>query len=168
MALNDVAPETGEQTVFHHWSARKLHPIIVVYVATVFAAFMAFSYFVVHSMPAVKALAITAVGAMFPLLPGVINRVEYRLTESGLEKRLLDKKNPRAFEDVFQWDQLSHVHPIKHGFKFYRPINESKAIRRFWKAHISDGYSGEFRVETTDRDDVVDVLTRHHIPMSKP
>ena len=154
--------------VLHQWSARKLHPIIVFYVFAIFAVLIAISYFVVHSMPAVKGLAIAALGSIVPLLPGVINKTEYQLTESGLEKRLLDRKKPREFKDVFRWENLSHVVPIKHGFKFFNPINETNPIRRFWKTHISDSHSGEFRVETEDRETVLDILNKRDVPLTKP
>lgn len=163
-----MASDNDKPIVLHMWSARKLHPIIVIYVILVFVICMAISYFVVHSMTAVKALALAAVGVIVPLLPAVINKTEYQLTESGLEKRLLDRKNPREFKDVFRWDYLSHVVPIKHGFKFYNPINEKNPIRRFWKTHISDSHSGEFRVETGDRDIVLGILKRRDVPLSKP
>ena len=156
-----MIPDHEKPVVLHQWSARKLQPVIVVYVFAVFIVMMAISYFLVHSMPAVKALALAAVGFIVPLLPAVINKNEYQLTESGLEKRLVDKKKPREFEDVIRWDNLSHLTPMKHGFKFYNPIDERNPIRRFWKTHISDSHSGEFRVEAADRDMVLDILTQH-------
>lgn len=162
-----MAADREKSVVLHHWSARKLHPIIVVYVAAVFLACMAVSYFLVHSMTAVKALAIAAVAAVFPLFPSVINKVEYQLTESGLEKRPLNRRTPQEFKSVFLWDQLSHVIPMKHGFKFYKPMNDSNPFRRFWKAHISDAFSGEFHVEVGDRDKVLSIMEHHGIPTSK-
>ena len=40
--------------------------------------------------------------------------------------------------------------PLKRGFKFYKPIGETNSLRRFWKTHISDQYSGEVHVEGQD------------------
>ena len=160
--------EGGETVVLYRWSARKLHPIIVFYVAAVFVAMMAVSYFLFNSLTGVKALALGAVGFIVPLFPGVINKVEYRLTESGLEKRPLNPKVPQDFEEVFRWDQLNHVVPMKYGFKYYRPLNDSNPVRCFWKTYISDAYSGEFHIEAEDRDKVRSILARHGIPMSRP
>ena len=163
-----MAPERDEAVVLHQWSARRLQPIIVFYVAAVFAVMMAVSYFLLHSLTAVKALALGAVGFIVPLLPGLIGKAEYRLTDSGLEKRPLNRKDPKDFKDVFRWDRLSHVVPMKHGFKYYRLIDDSNPFRRFWKAHISDAYSGEFHIEVKDRDEVLNILARHGIPTSRP
>ena len=158
-AMNNDEPE-----VLCHWSARKMQPIVLLYVAAVFVAFMVLSYFVFHSMTAVKALAMTAVGSVVALVPGVTSQVEYRLTDLELERRPLNKKDPKEFESVFQMDQLSHVVPMRHGFKFYLPLSESSPVRRFWKAHVSDAYSGEVHVETSDREKVLDLLAQHGIP----
>lgn len=153
-----------ETEVLYHWSARKLQPIILLYVAAVFVAMMAPSYFVFHSMTAVKVLAIVAIGFIVPLFLGVVSRVEYRLTERGLEHRPLDKKELGTFKSVFQLDQLSRVVPMRHGFKFYRHLNESNPFPRFWKAHVSDAFSGEVHVETVDQERVLEILTQYGIP----
>ena len=73
--------------VLYHWSARKLNPIVLLYVAAVFVVFILVAYFVLHSMTAVKALAMAAVASIIPLVPAVISRVEYRLNERVLERR---------------------------------------------------------------------------------
>jgi hypothetical protein len=105
---------------------------------------------------------------LLPLLASMVSKFEYRLTESGLDKRPLKRKSPRDFKDVFRWQQLSYVVPAKYGFKYYRPIDDSNPFRRFWKAHISDAYSGEFHVEVKDRDDVLSTLARLGIRTSAP
>ena len=92
----------------------------------------------------------------------------WRLTESGLEKRLMNKKKPRDFKRVFEWGELDHVVPTKNGFKFYKPVGDSNPVRRFWNKHISDAFSGEFQVETEDRAVVLEILAGHGIPVSKP
>ena len=168
MQAEVMAPDRDEGEVLYHWSARKLQPIIVVYVAAVFAAMMAVAYFLVHSQTAVKALMLAAVGFIVPLFPGLINKVEYRLTESGLEKRPLNRKAPKEFKEVFRWDQLSHVVSMKYGFKYYKPLNDSNPLRRFWKTHVSDAFSGEFHIEAEDRAEVLGIMVRHDIPTSRP
>jgi len=163
MESDPIAAADDHPEVVYQWSARKLQPIVLLYVAAVFAAMMALAYFVVHSMTAVKALAMTAVAAIVPLVPTVLMRVEYRLTERALDRRPLDKEKPRAYEEVFRLDQLSHIVPLRHGFKFYRPVTDTNPLRRFWKAHVSDEFSGEVHVEKADRERVFESLGRQGI-----
>ncbi len=158
MESDPVAAADDQPEVVFQWSARKLQPIVLLYVAAVFIAMMALAYFVVHSTTAVKALAMTAVAAIVPLVPTVLMRVEYRITERALDRRPLDKEKPRTFEEVVRFDQLSHIVPVRHGFKFYRLVTDTNPLRRFWKAHISDAYSGEVRVEAADRESVYEIL----------
>jgi hypothetical protein len=135
----------------------------VLYVLAVFAAFIALSVFVFHSPDAVKALVIAAVGGVAATVPGVIEKVEYRLTPSGIDKRPINTKKPRPFQDVFCWDQLSHVVSMQHGFKYYKTMNETNPLRRFWKQHISDAFSGEVHVEKKDLDRVLEIVERQGI-----
>jgi hypothetical protein len=153
-----AAAEIEERDVLFQWSARKLHPVILLYVALVFLAFMALAYFVLHSVSGVKALAIGAVGATIPLVPAVLRRNEYRLTETGLEKRPIDPKKPRSFTEVFSWQELSRVRPMRRGFKFFLTLDEPRPLRRFWKTHVADAFSGEFHVESEDRERVLGIL----------
>ena len=102
MSANSDKPE-----VYYYWSARKLNPIVLFYVATVFVAMMALSFFVLHSMTAVKALAMAAVASMVPLVPVVTSRVEYRLNERVLERRPQTDKKPKEFETVFHTVELA-------------------------------------------------------------
>ncbi len=157
-AAADDRPEAPYQ-----WSARKLQPVVLLYVAAIFVVMMGFAYFVAHSMTAVKALAMTAVVAIVPLVPTVLMRVEYRLAERALERRPVDKEKPKIFEEVFQLDQLSHIVPMKHGFKFYKHLEEPSPLRRFWKLHVSNEYSGEVHVEAVDRESVLENLDRRGI-----
>lgn len=136
-----------EAVELDHWSVRKIQPIVVLYIAMVFGAFMALSLFVFHSVEGVKALALGWIGAIVATIPGVVEKLDYRLTASGLEKRTLKTKNPGPFKDVFRWDELDHVIPTRHGFKYFKHLDEPNPLRRFWKAHISDEYSGEVHVE---------------------
>ncbi len=162
-----MVPKVEEAEVLYQWSARKLQPVIVLYVAAVFLAMMSVSYFVFHSLAAVEALAFGAVAFILPLLPGLLNKVEYRLTKSGLEKRSLNSRTPPDFEEVFCWDQLSHFVPMKYGFKYYRPLNDPSPVRCFWKTYFSDAYSGEFHIEAKDKDKIRKLLDEHGIPTSR-
>jgi len=57
MHVETPASGSDRPVVLYHWSARKLQPVILVYVAAVFGVLMAGSYFLLHSPTAVKALA---------------------------------------------------------------------------------------------------------------
>ena len=103
-------------------------------------------------------LAMTAVAAIVPLVPTVLQKVEYRSTEDRLEKRPLGKEEAREFERVFRWGELSHVLAVSNGFKFYKPLGESNPFVRFWKLHVSDKYSGEVHVEKQDQKRVNELL----------
>ena len=63
----EVEQINNDQVILHQWSARNLRPVIIVYVAIVFLGFIAVAHVAVHSPAAVKALAIAAVGSIFPL-----------------------------------------------------------------------------------------------------
>ena len=92
-------------------------------------------------------------------------RVELR-TGTGLERRWLSLKKPGAFQEVFRWDDLSRIVPGKRGFKYYRVLSEPNPLRRFWKAHLSDEYSGEVHVEAADRERILRVLEARGAPSS--
>jgi len=166
--MDDVTtPSNGYgSTELDVWSARKIRPIVILYVLGVFAAFMVVSFFVFHSTDALKALALAAVGAVAATVPGVMERVEYRLTESGIEKRTLKTKTPREFSGVFRWAEVSHVVPMKHGFRYFKTLNEKSPLRRFWKVHFSDEYSGEVHVEKEDLAQVLEIVARQGIAIS--
>ncbi|MBD3222812.1 hypothetical protein GF314_16415 [bacterium] len=157
MATARPGEETGPE-VLHRWSARNLQPVILVYTALVFLVFMAAARFLFHSPEAVKALAIGAVGFIVPLSAGLVGRREYRLLGDVLQRRPDTPRRPRDFEGVFRIGDLSHVVPTRHGFKFYRRLDEPRALRRLWKLHVSDAYSGEVHASGPDRDRVIDLL----------
>jgi hypothetical protein len=142
------------------WTARKIPPIVVLYVVLVFVGFMLVSFFVFHSTEAVKALLIATVGAVAATVPGVIERVEYRATDAGIENRPVKKHQPREFETVFSWDELDRVVPMRHGFKYFKRMDEQGSLREFWNTHISDRYSGEVHVEREDLDRVLELVGR--------
>jgi len=150
------------------WTARSVQPIVLLYVVAVFVVFMAAAHFVFHSPAAVKALLSAGIAGVVSLVPSVLSRIEYRLTETGLARRSLRGKNQAEFQDLFLWDQLSHVLPTGSGLKFYKRLDESNPIRRFWKLHVVSGHSGEIRVEPEDRARVGAILARRGIPSRRP
>ncbi|MBN1551396.1 hypothetical protein JW979_08005 [bacterium] len=168
MQKDNLTPTKVEPEILITWSARKMQPIIIFYVALVFLGFMAAAHFIFHSMTGVKALAIGAVGYIVPLFASMMSKTEYQVTTSGLNSRPLNTKNPREFKNVFQWEQLSHIKPIQHGFKYYKQIIVSGAFRRFWKTCISDAFSGEVHVESKDRAAIMNILKERKIPLMKP
>jgi hypothetical protein len=158
-----TASDACEPEVLDHWTARKIQPVILLYVTAVFVAFMLMAYFLFHSIAAVKALAIGCIGAIAATVPGVMEKVEYRMTESGLAKRTLKRTTPGPFEDVFRWEELSHIVPMKHGFKYFKTLNETSPVHRFWKVHTSDRYSDEVHVEKGDLDRILGISERQGI-----
>jgi hypothetical protein len=137
-------------------------------VALVFVAFMALSQFVFHSWTGVKALAIASVGFLVPLAATVTTRIEYRVTEAGLERRPLPRRRPGAFREVFRWDRLSEVVPVRYGIKFALRVDEPRPLQRFWKTHLSDAYSGEIHVEAEDRARVLRILAERGFVPAEP
>jgi hypothetical protein len=147
-----------KRPVLCRWTARRVQPVVLLWVAAVFVGYMLIALFVFHSTTGVRELAIAAVAALVPLVPAVLARVEYRLDEVGLEQRPVSGRKPTEFTAVFRLAELSHVKPIRFGFKFYRPLDETSRWRRFWKLHVSDAFSGEVHVDPADRDRVVGAL----------
>ena len=152
-----------DSEVLCRWTARKMQPVVLLWVALVFLALIVVTYVVFHSMKGVMALFLGAIGYIVPLVPMILNRLEYRLTEQKIEKRKLDEVKPGEFAAVVEVDHLSHIVPIRYGFKYYKPLEEKNPFRRFWKMHISDGFSGEVRVERADLSRVLDALGRRGV-----
>lgn len=153
-----MTPANETPDVLHQWTARQMSPLVPAYVLLIFVGFMAVSHFVFHSSDAVKALAGTAVAALVPLAPGVLNKLEYQLTAHELRRRLYHPRAPREYAEVLRWAELSHVKPIRDGFKYYKPVGNAGAMRRFWRRHLADAYSGEIRAGTKDRARVSAIL----------
>jgi hypothetical protein len=147
--------------VLDTWSARKVRPIVVVYLLGVFAVFIAVAHFVFHSPEAVKALLLTAVGAVVATLPAVLERIEYRATETGIEKRPVKKQGQAEYTTLFRWDELERVVPTRHGFTFYKAVDETGALRRFLRAHFSDRFSGEVHAGRDDVERVLEQVASH-------
>jgi hypothetical protein len=166
MASEALASNGDSPEILDRWSARKVQPVVIVYLLGVFAAFIAASLVIFHSPDAVKALLIAAVGAVTATLPSVLSRVEYRATSSAIEKRSVDKHNPREFEEVFRWDELSRIVPVRHGFKYSKKTIEANSLRRFWRLHLSDRYSGEIHVEKRDLERVLGLIERQGMATS--
>jgi hypothetical protein len=145
-----TAPGDSGRQVHAQWTARKVSPGVLLSVILVFAAFIALAELVVHSREAVSGLALAALGALAATVPGVLEKTQYRLTEVGIEKRSLRRDEAGAFTTIFRWDELSHVVPLRRGFKFSKGMDDSNPIRRFCKRHISTRYSGEVHVERAD------------------
>ena len=56
-ALEDHTGErAAEPAILYQWSARKLQPVVLVYVALIFTAMTAVAHFLLHSPTAVKAV----------------------------------------------------------------------------------------------------------------
>ncbi len=106
---------------------------------------------------------VAAVGAIGAATPGVLEKVGYQLTGSGIEKRKSDPKKPGEFTNVFRWDELSHIAPTRHGFKYFKVLNETNALVRFWERHLSDAYSGEVHVGKHDLDRVLGLVERQRL-----
>lgn len=159
-----VSGSSGSE-ILDRWSARKIRPIVVLYVVVLFAAFIATAYFVFDSVDAVKGLALAAVATIVATVPGIMERLEYRLTETGIDRKKNKNESP-GFTEVFRWDELSHVVPMRHGFKYFKTLDESNPLRRFWKTHFCDQYSGEVHVEKTDLGRVLQLVERRGITLS--
>lgn len=160
----NVNPSMSEMT----WTARRVRPVVLLHVVAVFVGFMAAAYFVFHSPAAVKALFSAAIAGVASLVPSILSRVEYRLTETGLARRSLRGKRQAEFQDLFLWDQLSYVLPTGSGFKFYKRLDEPHPVRRFWKLHMASGCSGEVHVEPEDRPQVEGILAQRGVPIRRP
>jgi hypothetical protein len=155
MADDSTSSSHGGPEVVDSWSARKVQPIVLVYVGLVFAVFIAVAHLNFHSPAAVKALAIAAVGAIIATIPVVLEKTEYRVTPSGLQRRKMNEKKPGQFRDVFQWNELDRVVPLNRGFKYFKKTRSGGLLQRFWQLYLSDTYSGEVHVE---KDDLARVL----------
>ena len=149
------------------WTARNVRPVVLPYLVAIFAAFMAFAHFVVHSHEAVVALLLAAVGAIVPTVPSILTRREFRLSPSGLIRTPLNEKSPKEPRELFSWEELSHLVPTGSGFKYYKHLEELNPLFRFWKLHVMDRYSGEFQVEEKDRPEVERRFALRGIPMAR-
>ncbi|MCP4574088.1 MAG: hypothetical protein GY838_17140 [bacterium] len=159
---------TDGPEILLEWSARQVRPVVLLWLALISLGSMAVVWFAVHTPEAVTALLAAGVTALGTTAPSVLNRIGYRATADSLEKLPPSKRKKREFVTVCRWDDLSHVAPGKHNIKYYKHLNESNALLRFWKLHISDGYSGEIHMETEDRDEILALLGRLGVATEQP
>ncbi len=133
------------------WTARKAAPMTLVYVVSVFGVFMGFAYFVAGSPDGVGALLLAAVGAVSAMVPSLLTRTEYRMTESGVWRRTGRRKEPKEFEEIFSWRELDRLEETGSGFKYWKSLPESGPVLAFWRHHLTAEYSGELQLEKEDR-----------------
>lgn len=152
----------------YRWTARKVRPIIALYVLGVFGGFMVMAQFVFQSPDAVKALFLAAIGGLVSLVPGLRAKYEYRLNESGVARRRVSEKEPGEFEDLFVWEDVSDFAPTSSGFKYMTKVEEAGPLLRFLKRHVLSGYSGEIQVEGGDKEWVRGLLNQRSLPLSDP
>lgn len=147
----------------HYWSVRKISPKILLLIAIVFLIFIAIAYFGFHSTNAVQALIYSALGSIVTLLPGVFTFLEYRLSKEKLEYRPIRKKSQKSYKTIFLVKELSHLVKTADGVKYYLKFSENNSIRRFWKKHISDKYSGEVKIPNNDTSKILDTFKNYGV-----
>jgi hypothetical protein len=140
------------------WTARKIRPVVILYVAGVFAGFAVVAYFILGSTAAVKALLLAAIGVIVPLVPAVVSRLDYRLTADRLERRPRSTAEEKEFETVFDVEDLDRIVPIGSGFKYVTTFDATGPIDRFRKLFLSDCTTGEVQIEEADRKTVLETL----------
>lgn len=150
---------SGDIELGYQWKARKIKPIILIYVGMIFFIFILISHFVFHSSEAVKALLITALGTIGPLSIAMFNRIEYKLTKEMLEHRPINQNKPSEFKTLFSLDQKINIKRAGSGLKYFLPLEESNPLKRFLKMNFSDKYSGEILIEKEDRKKVLDAFS---------
>jgi hypothetical protein len=123
-----------------------------VYVAGIFAGFMAMAHFVFHSPDAVKGLLMTGVGSVASLFASTLIRVEYRLTDEGVSKRQGSGEGERAFKLLFRWEELSHLVATRTGFRY----------------RTQDRRSGELHVEAAELAELRALLGARDVPILGP
>ncbi|MBZ0268336.1 hypothetical protein K8I85_09295 [bacterium] len=161
-----AAPTTTPPVPFR-WSARKSHPVVLFYVTLVFLAFAALAHFGFHSPTGAKALGLALLAYLASMAPRAFARIEYRLTDTGLDGRPATGR-PREFREVFRFDQLRRVVPMRHGFRYSKRLPPSGRWRRFWREHVSDAYSGEVHAESEDRSRVLRLLADRGVHRTGP
>lgn len=146
-----------------YWSARKMPPIVIVYVVLIFITFMAISYWGLHSTTAAKTLAFTAIGSIVPLMPLAFARIEYQLTKQKLESRSYIKKATKPYAVLFKVDQVNYIVRTGSGFKYYLKFEEKNGFKRFVKKHVSDKYGGEVKIEKPDVEKILAEFKKYGI-----
>jgi hypothetical protein len=146
------------------WQARIMQPtFVLVYLAVVFGALIALAFFVFGSIAGVTSLVVAALGAIVALLPNILTRIEYRLSEEGIEKRRVRQQDPAPFTELFRFPELDYIVPMRHGFKYYKKMDPAPPIREFLNRHFSDKYSGEVHLEKEDRSRILAHLAERNV-----
>jgi hypothetical protein len=155
----------GAATTFvDQWQARIMQPTFVLgYLAVVFGTLIALAFFVFDSIAGVTSLVVAALGAVVALLPSILTRVEYRLSEEGVEKRRVRQQDPAPFKEIFRFPELDYIVPIRHGFKYYKKMDPAPPLREFLNRHFSDEYSGEVHLEQEDRSRILAHLAERDV-----
>jgi hypothetical protein len=82
-------------------------------------------------------------------------------------KRPFGKRDKVAFEKIFLWSELTHASVLKHGFKYFKNLDEKNPVRHFVKIKFSDRYSGEIHAEKEDQDRILGLFTEQGIPIQQ-
>jgi hypothetical protein len=141
-----------------HWSARKMSPKVILYVAIIFIAFIALAYWGFHSLAAVKTLFFTALAYILSVLPIVFSHLEYRLSAQKLESRQVKKQDPKPYKTLFQLAEVSHLVKSSGSLKYCLNFEEANRFHRFFKKHFSDRYSGEIKLAPKDSEQIIAAL----------
>jgi hypothetical protein len=163
--VDEAALPGVEETDSEQWIARRLHPMVLAYLTGVFLVMMGIAYFAVHSMSAVKALALAGVGSLVAVLPELGRRIEYRLIGTVLEKRAVWRDRQADFELVFDIRDVEVIKRLRRGFKYFKKTDDLGSIRRVWKTHLCDDISGEVHVEPPDLTTVLARLRERGAPI---
>ena len=150
--------------VADQWQARIMQPTFVLsYLAVVFGSLIAIAFFVFDSIAGVTSLVVAALGAVVALLPSILTRIEYRLSEEGVEKRRVRQQDPAPFKEIFRFPELDYIVPIRNGFKFCKKMDPAPPLREFLNRHFSDEYSGEVHLEKEDRSRILAHLAERDV-----
>lgn len=156
--MPDPTPESTEAgpPVVDRWQARPIKPVfVVVYTAVVLAALIPLAVFVFTTIAGTMTLAMTAIGAIVPLLFDLLIRVEYRLTDSGIDKRRMVRQKPAPFKELFRFPEVDSIVLTRYGFKYTKRMDPAPPVRSFLNRHVSDEYSGVVYVEQADRERIL-------------
>jgi len=157
-------PSEAGSPVVDQWLARPMKPKFVLpYLAVFFAALIALAVFLFDSIAGVMSLAVTAVGTSVALLADLMIRIEYRLTESGIEKRRVRQQEPAPFKEIVRYPDLDHIELKRYGFRYFKKTDSTSRHMGSLKRTFSEELSGEVYIEAADRERVLAHLTEHGV-----
>lgn len=146
------------------WLARPMKPSFVLpYLAVFFAALITLAVFLFNSIAGIMSLAVTAAGTSVALLADLAIRIEYRLSESGVEKRRVRQQNPVPFKEIFRFPDLDYIVPKRYGFKYYKKTDSTSPLRDSFKRRFSEELSGEVYLDDGDRERILAHLTERGV-----